>query len=289
MTTRISPRFLSVAVLAVVAIVVGLLGPNHLPGSWGGASSKNLSAKDRIEAAPPPTLFTLAQAQSTASAVATQHVQAATMVRSWAAAHGSSRQDAAFTTWLEKSFPAPPANLGAEMSQVVRLKSTRTPQGVTAATWLETYGKKDIWKLYAHDQGELLASPVRTSRKDDEKTLLKLAKTISDNLGAKYGSSAPYVRMPSLRPDHKVTAGQQCPCSYPSRHATAAAASRTFLGVLDPGRVAEYTSMEAQVDFSRVYMAGHFPGDITAGALLGDVIGDYYLLTRQNVDPSRLG
>ncbi len=289
MKTRISPRFLSVAVLAVIAILVGLLGPNHLPGSWGSVSSKNLSAKDRIEAAPPPTLFTLAQTQPTAAAVATEHVQAATMVRSWAAAHGSSRQDAAFTTWLEKSFPAPPANLGAEMSQVVRLKSTRTPQGVTAATWLESYGKKDIWKLYAHDQGELLASQDRTSRKDDEKTLLKLAKTVSDNLGAKYGSSAPYVRMPSLRPDHKITAGQQCPCSYPSRHATAAAASRTFLGALDPGRVAEYTSMEAQVDFSRVYMAGHFPGDITAGALLGDVIGDYYLLTRQNVDPSRLG
>jgi len=35
-------------------------------------------------------------------------------------------------------------------------------------------------------------------------------------------------------------------------------------------------------------MAGHFPADIKAGALLGDVIGDYYLITRNGVDPASL-
>lgn len=35
-------------------------------------------------------------------------------------------------------------------------------------------------------------------------------------------------------------------------------------------------------------MAGHFPGDIAAGALLGDVIGDYFLITHEKVDPATL-
>lgn len=286
MSTRISPRFLAVALLAVIAIVVGLVGPTWAGGS-GGSSSKNLSAKDRIEAAPPPNLFSTAQVRSTAVGVAAQRATADKMIRAWTASHGSSQQDAAFIAWLERNFPGPPKDLAGQMPTVVRLKKTRTPAGVTAATWLEGYGKKDIWKLYAHDQGELLSSQARATRKRDEKSMLKMTKQVSDNLGAKYGSSAPYVRMPSLRTDHKVVKGQQCPCSYPSRHATAAAASQTFLGALDTGRNAEYRTMEAQVDFSRVYMAGHFPGDITAGALLGDVIGDYYLLTRTGTDPAR--
>ena len=89
--------------------------------------------------------------------------------------------------------------------------------------------------------------------------------------------------MPSLRTDHTVAKGQKCPCSYPSRHATASASSRTLLGTLMPDRETQYRAMEAQVDYSRVYMAGHFPADIRAGALLGDVIGDYFLVTRNGV------
>jgi hypothetical protein len=36
-------------------------------------------------------------------------------------------------------------------------------------------------------------------------------------------------------------------------------------------------------------MAGHYPGDIRAGALLGDVIGDYFLITGNAMTPARLG
>jgi hypothetical protein len=35
-------------------------------------------------------------------------------------------------------------------------------------------------------------------------------------------------------------------------------------------------------------MAGHFPADIQAGALLGDMIGDYLLVTREGIDPRQL-
>lgn len=284
--SRRSRRFVVVAALAVLAVLVGLLGPT----TWAKVTGNggNTSAKDRIAADPPPRLFSATAVSGTARDVAAQKTQAAHLVRVWLAGHGTTADDSAFMAWIEKTFPPPPATLPGEMPLVVRLSSQRTKTGVAAATWLESYGKKDIWKLYAHDQRELLSPAAAKDRKAEEKALLKMSKTVADDLGTRFGSSAPYVRKPSLRTDHKVTAGQQCPCSYPSRHATAAAASETTLGALMPSRDPDYRAMEAQVDYSRVYMAGHFPGDITAGALLGDVIGDYFLITRNGVAPADL-
>ncbi|CUR56585.1 hypothetical protein NOCA2350075 [metagenome] len=47
-----------------------------------------------------------------------------------------------------------------------------------------------------------------------------------------------------------------------------------------PARTADYTWMEEEVDYSRLYIAGHVPSDIAAGSLLGDEIGGYFLTTR---------
>lgn len=286
MKSRPNRRFVIVGLLAVLAIVVGLAGPAtwaRVTGSGGSAS-----AKDRIAAAPPPRLFPDSEVSTTASAVAAQRKQAATMVRTWVSEHGGRADDKAFVAWLEGAFPAPPASLAGEMPAVVKLSKQRTTAGIAAATWLESYGKKDIWKLYVHDQEELLDPATGKARKAEEKELLKMSKQVADDLGTHFGSSAPYVRMPSLRTDHKVTAGQKCPCSYPSRHAAASGASETVLGALQPERDREYRWMESEVDYSRVYMAGHFPADIRAGALLGDVIGDYFLITRNGVDQAEL-
>jgi hypothetical protein len=281
---RPSRRFLVVGVLAVLAIVVGLVGQT----AWAKVAGNNAgdtSAKDRITANPPPTLFPTPRTNATATDVAAQEHRAASMLRPWVSAHGATTDDKAFVAWLEDSFPAPPASLASEMPAVVDLSKTRTAAGVRAATWLESYGKKDIWKLYVHDQREVLDTATGKDRKTEEKAVLKMSKQVADDLGAVYGSPAPYVRMPTLRTDHTVAEGQKCPCSYPSRHATAAAASRTVLGTLMPERDAQYRATEAQIDYSRVYMAGHFPADIRGGALLGDLIGDYFLITRNGVDP----
>jgi membrane-associated phospholipid phosphatase len=110
--------------------------------------------------------------------------------------------------------------------------------------------------------------------------LLSMSKDVADALGTRFQQSAPYVLEPSLRTDHTVTDGQVCPCSYPSRHASASAAARTYLGHLMPQRTAEYRWWEDQVDYSRIYMAGHVASDISGGALLGDMIGEYFLVTR---------
>jgi hypothetical protein len=274
-------RFVAAAVLAVVAIVAGLLGPTAWARVTGGPTGSS-SAKDRIAADPPPPLFPASQVAGTATEVAAQQEQASELIDSWVATHGTRTDDKAFVAWLEQVFPRPPASLASELPTVVALEKNRTAPGTAAATWLEVYGKKDVWMLYVHDQRELLDPSTGDARKAEEKAVLKMSKQVADDLGTRFGSSAPYVRMPSLRKDHTVTHDQKCPCSYPSRHAAAGAASRTVLGTLMPERLPEYRATEAQIDYSRVYMAGHFPADIRAGALLGDVIGDYFLITRND-------
>jgi hypothetical protein len=47
-----------------------------------------------------------------------------------------------------------------------------------------------------------------------------------------------------------------------------------------PRRADDYRWTEDEIAYSRVYMAGHVPSDITGGALLGDMIGEYFLVTR---------
>ena len=103
-----------------------------------------------------------------------------------------------------------------------------------------------MWKLYAHDQAELLPTAAGDARKNAVKDMLSMSKTVADALGTRYQQSAPYVLHPSLRPDHTVSAGQVCPCSYPSRHATGGAAARTFLSDLAPHRDDDYRWMESR-------------------------------------------
>ena len=270
-------RYLVLLVAALVAVVAGAVG------AWGAVSgSSNPSAKDRIKADPPPTMFPTTATQPTLRLVEAQRATADRLMQGWFAAHGRTRDDAAFTRWVEQTLPGPPAKARrlAEVAGVQRLAPTRTSAGLKAATWLEAHGKKDVWKLYAHDQAEMVGTAEGTTRKSDTKAMLKLTKTVADALGTRYQQSAPYVLHPSLRPDHTVKAGQVCPCSYPSRHAAAGAAAATYLGGLEPERDEQYLWTEGQVDYSRIYMAGHVPSDIAGGALLGDMVGDYYLHTR---------
>ena len=266
-------RVVLIALLAALAIVAGSLGT---------ALGLDTSAKDRIEADPPPPLFTEAAIRPTEHDVSAQSKEADKLMSQWFARHGSGRDDSAFVAWVEQVLPPPPdqKSRDAEVAKVQEIAQTRTPSGVRASTWLENYGKKDLWKLYAHDQAEMLTPGRGDAVKNDVKSMLKMAKTIADTLGNRYRQSAPYVLHPSLRPDHEVQPGQVCPCSYPSRHAASGAAAATYLGGLQPSRSADYLWAQGEIDWSRVYMAGHTPSDITGGALLGDMIGEYYLRTR---------
>lgn len=270
-------RYFLLGLLALLAIGVGLARPvlaNDAPA--------NLSATDRVKADPPPPLFSDQQIATISGPVSSQEKTAKRLMQTWWKGHGTAPDDKTFLAWVQTQVPAPPSAAArtTELQQVEKLDRTRTPAGIAGATWLEVHGKKDVWKLYQHDQRELESQATGKADKKDIKLILSMAKTAADTLAAKYQQSAPYVLDPALRTDHTVKKGAVCPCSYPSRHAARAAGSRTFLGAVAPRRLPDYRWMEDQVTFSRLYMAGHVRSDITAGTLLGDMIGEYVVVTR---------
>ncbi|MGW3853156.1 phosphatase PAP2 family protein [Streptomyces fagopyri] len=266
-----------IALLAVAAVAVGLLRPQLIPTA--AASNKKPGATKRVEQNPPPKLFTDAEIATIGKEAAAQRVKADSLFAQWKTAHGTTRDDKTFAAWAAQQVPAPPSakQRSAELHQVQALAKSRTTAGKKAATWLELYGKKDIWKLYLHDQRELIPAAQGKAEKAELKAALKLAKTISDQLAAKDKQPAPFVLDPTLRPEKHIKPGAKGPYSYPSRHATRSAAAVTFLTALSPHRAEDYQWMRAEVLYSRIYMAGHLPSDLTAGTLLGDLIGDYEL------------
>jgi membrane-associated phospholipid phosphatase len=270
-----SRTFLVIAVLAVLAVLGGAVEP------WAYATFVDTSAKDRIAADPPPTLFSDSDIRPIEHRVDAQPARAERLMAGWWKQHGSTADDAEFVTWLEQTLPPPPSpsRRAKEIKEVQAIAKTRTSAGVTAATWLEAYGKNDIWNLAAHDQAELLPATTGEALKNHVSDATSMAKDVADALGTKDQQSAPYVVDPSLRTDKTVNPGDVCPCSYPSRHATAGAAAATYLSYTSPHRSAQYRWTLDEVAWSRVYMAGHVPSDITAGALLGDMIGEYVLVT----------
>ena len=278
-------RYLVVVVLATLALVGALVAPAVY-----GVLTDNGSAKDRIEADPPPILFAADTVARVDELTTPQAAEAQRLMQQWWAQHGTTRDDVAFQDWIEQTLPPPPSTTARhqEMTEVEQLERQRTAEGIRAATWLEAHGKKDVWKLVVHDQAELLSATAGDDRKNAVDDILSMSKTVADDLGAKFQVSAPYVIEPSLRTDHQVSPGDVCPCSYPSRHASSAAASRTFLAGLSPQLDADYQWWQDEIDYSRLYMAGHVASDIAGGTLLGDMIGDYFLVTRQHVDPATL-
>ncbi|MGW2489882.1 phosphatase PAP2 family protein [Streptomyces sp. NPDC001606] len=274
---RVRWQYAVIALLAVAVAAFGLLRPRLIPTAATG--KQKLSATARIRQNPPPPLFTDADIAPIGRQADAQRARADALFARWKKAHGTARDDKAFAAWAARQIPAPPSakERTAELGQVQALARKRTAAGKKAATWLEINGKKDIWKLYQHDQRELLPTAQGTAEKAGLKAALKLAKTVSDQLAARDRQPAPFVLDPALRPDKHIKPGAKGPYSYPSRHATRAAAAVTFLGGLSPHRAADYRWMQDEVLYSRLYMAGHVSSDLTAGTLLGDLIGDYEL------------
>ncbi len=85
----------------------------------------------------------------------------------------------------------------------------------------------------------------------------------------------PLVRRPRPAPDEVVSA-RQIPmprsASFPSGHSASAFAFATGVGQVLPSAAFPIRGLGALVAYSRVHTGVHFPGDVVAGALLGDVI-----------------
>lgn len=221
------------------------------------------------------TMFPPTQTAPVARQVASVEPQAERLMAGWWKGHGTRPDDARFASWLAVVLPRPPAS-GERLREAGGLEglaALRTSQGVVDAKWLDEHGKADVWKS--------LATNLPSNEQADLGDLLDFASQVASELKSQFGAPSPYVIDPSLRSDKTQTsaADGKCVCSYPSSHATASAAARAYLAHfrVQPGLLETW---EAEIDYSRLYIAGHIPSDIKAGALLGDMIGQYVLITR---------
>lgn len=158
-----------------------------------------------------------------------------------------------------------------ELAELRALAATRTPEGTRAAAWLEVYGKKDLWKLYLGDATETAPKDVHQRAKAVFSADTALAKALTASAQARFGRQAPTVVDPSLRKG----AARKAKLSYPSKHAVYVYSELAVLTALDPGRASEFRHTADEVAYSRLYAAGHYRSDLLAGALLGDLLGDY--------------
>jgi len=233
-----------------------------------------------------PPLFPGHEAASVDPIVDPQSLAARRLMAGWFTAHGTKPDDKAFAHWLQGQIPAPPPlqQRRAELAPLRTLAAERNESGLTAAEWFDANGDGSAWP----DLAKRTAGNHDAIHKDELASVIEMADQVAGDLKDKLGQSSPYVLDPSLRRGKDVKRDGACPCSYPSSHAAVAAAAATYLGAVDRGHVPIYEGFRNQVDFSRLYVAGHVASDLAAGSLLGDAIGEYFLVTRQGLTAAQI-
>lgn len=266
-TARTVQGLIAVAVAALVgsSVAVPLLG---------------VASSNPIDTHPQPDLFPQSVVQPLATQLAQQKPAADRAFASWAKTHPQA-DDAAFIAFAVAQTPAPPNPTGRrrELVEVQALASARTPQYVATSTWLEVYGKTEIWKTYRHQYADVQPKAVGQAAKVSLKHTRTLTGQVTAAAQARFSLDAPFIVDPSLRTDKTVTSGTH-KLSYPSKHTVEAFSALTLMDELEPLRAAEFTNMADQVAYSRLYMAGHYRSDLLTGAYLGYLIGDYEISTK---------
>ncbi len=256
-TSRVKVQLALVAAALVIATsVVTVLAAGHV---------------DPIAAHPAPTLFSAEQVDPWIGEIATTRARADRAFARWARAHPN-RDDAAFTAFALSQVPPVPdaATQRGELAELRALAALRTPAGLAAADWLETYGKADIWRLYLRDASETVDGGARRRTELTLDADLVAAHRLSAAAQQRFSRPAPSAVEPGLR-----THPRRSKLSYPSSHAVGAVSALVLLSTVDPGRARDFERMAAQVVFSRLYAAGHYRSDLLAGAYVGALLGDY--------------
>jgi hypothetical protein len=269
--------------LVLVSVLAFLLASATACGT---SSAHNDAASGADDPAHPPHLFPPRVLTVPSHEIEAQTATAHRLMRGWWGSHDNNRHDGAFARWLEHEVPSPPSprQRTTEIRQLATLAATRTSTGVAAATWLDDYGKDDIWKQYARQQASQGGNAASGHEMDD---MLDLGSQVTDTLKNHFQVPSPYVVDTSLRPDkaqatRSQALGDPCTCSYPSTHAAASAAAVTYLSHFAPRRADLYRHMQEEIDYSRLYMAGHVNSDLAAGTLLGDMLGEYFVVSHHN-------
>jgi membrane-associated phospholipid phosphatase len=147
-----------------------------------------------------------------------------------------------------------------------------TPTPTLDRTLAELSRAADYSRLTIAVAGMLAIGGGRTGRRAAGTGLISVAVTSA----VMNAVIKPLVRRPRPAQDEVVTAARQIPmprsASFPSGHSASAFAFATGVGQVLPSAAFPLRGLGALVAYSRVHTGVHYPGDVIAGALLGDVI-----------------
>ena len=194
----------------------------------------------------------------------------------WLDAHPVT-SDKEFAAWAVQAVGDPPGGKAPreQLAQLRAISARRDPAGVTAATWLEAHGKKQPWKIFRKETKPFLPATTYATTKQALNDALDLGATLQAVAKTRYGRPSPYQADPSIHALNQTKFAGQARQSYPSKHTVLAGAALAVLGPLQPHRTGEYDWMADEIAYSRLYAGGHYLSDLTAGAFLGTLIGDY--------------
>lgn len=158
-----------------------------------------------------------------------------------------------------------------EMQHMLDAQASRTPEQTAIALDLAHRGAFQIWMDYADQYAQ--QHPIEGTLLKAKLALAIGADGVADVI-KKQGVNEP--RPFQVNPQIEKLGGDPGGSSYPSGHSASAYAAATVLAEAMPDRANEFFTAAANVARSRVYLGVHFPGDVAAGAKLGQSVGEKF-------------
>jgi PAP2 superfamily len=285
---RVPARFLIIAVLAVLALLIGVAAQRTSAGSAAAAGRPATTATVQAAVGCPkatggdsqvpciPSRYPDAQVGDLTTQVTASEAQADQVAATWLADHPK-RDDKAFLAFALTQVGTPPTaeQQATEIAALHKIADTRTKDGLKTSAWLEVHGKKDIWTLLRTQYRLGVSKAAGKTLKKQTDLAYALANTLAGQAKAQVKRPSPYVVDPTLDGQNQAKFAGKVRYSFPSKHAVISAAEVAVLGAANPADRDEYLALQAQIDYSRLYAGGHYASDIIRGAFLGQLAGDY--------------
>jgi len=294
-----SVRYVFISILALIAMAVGFTGDKYLPitvqedprntsttpAPTASAKPSAQASKNPLATDPAPPLLDAGDLRTVKRVIAAQKRQSNALIQRWWTENGTGTADEGFVSWAAAQLPAEPNTIQRQTEQttVKQLKASRDPAGDKAAGWLNKHGCQNVWTSFTAEQLSLRSNSDDEPSDKEIKTVLKLASDVAS--AAQDRSGSPAASQPKPCSGATKPARSDCSCNYPSTQATMSAAARTYLGELSPYRYDQYVWMEQQVDLAALYAGLELPSDVGSGTLLGNLVGEYVLVTRGHSKP----
>lgn len=258
-------------------------GTSPTPDPTASSKPKAQSTSDPLAADPAPPLLDAGSLSIVRGPINKQRKAGDRLVQRWFTDNGTGTADEGFVSWAAAQLPPEPDTITRQGEQTTRKGIKSSPAGDKAADWLNTHGCEDVWMSFTTQQLNLRSTTDDEPSSAEMKDLLSLASQVASAAQDRSGSPAASQADPCS--EISEPARSDCDCSYPSAQATMSAAARTYLGEISPYRFDTYRWMESQIALASIYGGLELPSDIEAGALLGQLVGRYVLVTRGHSKP----